>query len=49
MHLYRKIIPKIAHDCIRGLRLNEYVEIEDIQVIEAELDLATTMVSVLSC
>ena len=44
MHLYRKIIPKIAHDCIRGLRLNEYVEIEDIQVIEAELDLATTMV-----
>ena len=27
-----------------SLRLNEYVEIEDIQVIEAELDLATTMV-----
>ena len=44
LHLYRKVIPKISHDVVRFLRSREYAEIEDTQVIEAELDLSTVMV-----
>lgn len=44
LHLYRKVIPKISHDVVRHLRSREYAEIEDTQVIEAELDLSTVMV-----
>ena len=44
LHLYRKAIPKISHDVVRFLRTREYAEIEDTQVIEAELDLSTVMV-----
>ena len=44
LNLYRKVIPKISHDVVRFLRSREYAEIEDTQVIEAELDLSTVMV-----
>lgn len=48
MHLYRKIIPKIARDVIRTLDAKKFVEIEDGKSDEAELDLAAVMVEYLN-
>jgi hypothetical protein len=44
MHLYRKIIPKIAKDIIRTLNSKGDILVPDGQLDEAELDLAAVMV-----
>lgn len=48
MHLYRKIIPKIARDTVRTLVAQKMIEVEDGRVDEAELDLAAVMVEYLN-
>jgi hypothetical protein len=45
MVLYRKIIPKIARDIVRALNTEKAIEVEDMHVSEAELDLAAVMVA----
>lgn len=44
MHLYRKIIPKIAKDIVRTLNSKGDILVPDGQLDEAELDLAAVMV-----
>lgn len=48
MHLYRKIIPKIARDVIRTLNAKKSIEVEEGKMDEAELDLAAVMVEYLN-
>lgn len=48
MHLYRKIIPKIARDTVRALNTKKSIEVEDGKLDEAELDVAAVMVEYLN-
>ncbi|MBI5495347.1 MAG: DUF507 family protein [Deltaproteobacteria bacterium] len=44
MHLYRKVIPKIAREIVRTLNSKGDIMVDDGQLDEAELDLAAVMV-----
>ncbi len=48
MHLYRKVVPKIARDVIRTFTSQQLIEVEDGRMEEAELDLAAVMVEYLN-
>lgn len=44
MHLYRRTVPKIAKDLVQSLCEQEFVEVEEEKLEEAELDVAAVMV-----
>jgi hypothetical protein len=44
MHLYRKVIPKIAREIVRTLNSKGDIVVDDGQLDEAELDIAAVMV-----
>ena len=44
MHLYRKLIPKIARETVRSLNSGGHILVDDGNLDEAELDLAGVMV-----
>lgn len=48
MKLYRRLIPKISKDIVRGLMADKKIEIEDGHRDEAELDVAGVLVSYLN-
>jgi hypothetical protein len=48
MHLYRKVVPKIARDIVRTLSNSKQIEVEEGKLDEAELDLAAVMVEYLN-
>lgn len=48
MHLYRKVVPRIARDLIRTMMAQKLIEVEEDKVEEAQLDLASVMVEYLN-
>jgi hypothetical protein len=48
MKVYRRLVPKIAKDVVRGLLAERLIEIEDGHRDEAELDVAGVLVSYLN-
>jgi uncharacterized protein len=48
MKIYRKIIPKMSKDVVRSLLNNNYIEIEDGNRDDAELDIAGAIVKYLN-
>lgn len=48
MKLYRRLVPKISKDIVRGLLADRLIEIEDGHRDEAELDLAGVLVEYLN-